>query len=80
MPVFRGTNVEYAKTAQFDALALRQSVLHAFENSFDSHLRFGLGDACSVDDFIDDVEFDQCLPPKVSDAASRPNPAGQQSS
>jgi len=45
-------------------------MLHAFENSFDSHLRFGFRDACPIDDFIDDVEFDQCLPPKEKDRPS----------
>jgi hypothetical protein len=69
-PGLSGTNVEDAEAAKFYTLALRQRVLHAFENSLDSHLRFGFRDACPVDDFIDDVELDQCLPPKVTDRPS----------
>src|SRR5262249_38074280 len=36
-----------------------KGALHAFEDGLDGHLRFGLGDARSIDHFIDDIEFDQ---------------------
>jgi len=68
-PRLSRTHVEDAEAAQFNPFAVSQRALHAFENSLDGHLRFGLGDAGSVDDFIDDVELNQCLPPKVSDTA-----------
>jgi len=53
-----GTNVEDAEAAQFNAIALRQSLLHTLEDGLDGHFRFGLGDSRLVHDFVDDVEFD----------------------
>lgn len=58
-----GTHVENPKASQFDALAMGQCTLHAFKNSLHRHFCFGFGNACSVDYFIDDVEFDQNRPP-----------------
>src|SRR5262249_38422007 len=55
---FAGAYVEHAKAAQLDAVALRQSLLHALEDGFHSHFSFCFGDARLVHDFVDDVEFD----------------------
>src|SRR5271156_1150560 len=57
------TNVEDAEAPQLDALAMRQSSLHAFKNRLNSHLGFGLGDSSFVYDFVNNVELDQDAPP-----------------
>jgi flavin reductase (DIM6/NTAB) family NADH-FMN oxidoreductase RutF len=60
-------DVEDAESAKLDAFAASQSPLHAFEDGFDGHFRFRLGNAGPVDYFIDDVEFDQCRLRKLND-------------
>src|ERR1700722_12792919 len=52
-------HVENPEAAQLDPLALSERPLHAFKHRFDRHLRLRLGNAGSVDHFINDVEFDQ---------------------
>src|SRR5208283_5609706 len=49
---------EDAEAAQLNAVTVRQSLLHAFENGFDRHFGLGFGDAGLVDDFVDQVQFD----------------------
>lgn len=56
-------DVEDAEPAKLNTFAGTQRALHAFENGFDSHFRFRLRDARLVDDFIDDIEFDQIVLP-----------------
>ena len=59
---FSRTNVEYTKSAQFNAIAFGERALHALKNSLHSHFSFGFGDTGSVDDLVDDVEFNHvCL-------------------
>src|SRR5882724_2840661 len=55
--------IEHAKASQFNAVTLSQGAAHALENSFDSQLSLGLGNAGLVDDFVDDVELDHWLLP-----------------
>src|SRR5260370_39056496 len=50
-------HVEHTKTAQLNAVAGGESLLHPLEHGFDCKLRLGLGDPGSVDHFIDDVEL-----------------------
>ena len=59
---FPGAHVEYAKTAQFDAIAGGERLLHALEDGFDGEFCLGLGDSGAVDDFVDDVELNQGIP------------------
>src|SRR5271154_263648 len=54
-----GPNIEDAEATQFNPITLRERPLHCFEDSFDSHLRFRLGDTGAVDHLVDDVEFNQ---------------------
>ena len=56
-PGLAGTNIEYAKATQFDAIAARQCVLHALKNGFNRQFSFRFSNACSGNDFIDDVEL-----------------------
>ena len=51
------THVEHTKTAQLNAVAGGERLLHALEHGLDCKLRLGLGDPGSVDHFIDDVEL-----------------------
>src|ERR1051326_2248061 len=53
------THVENAKSPQFNTIALGQRLLHAFEDSFDGHFRFGFGDSGFVYDFVDDVRSEE---------------------
>ena len=48
-------HIEDPESAQFDALAAAQGALHALEDRFYRHLRFGLRDSGLVDHLIDDV-------------------------
>jgi hypothetical protein len=52
-----GLDVEDAKSTQFNAVALGKGSLHGLKDGFDRHLGLGLGDACAVDDLIDDVQL-----------------------
>jgi len=54
------TNVKDTESAQLDAFATAERALHAFENGFDGHLGFRLGNSGPVDHFVDNIEFDQC--------------------
>src|ERR1700733_14090102 len=60
---FARTHVEHTESAQFDAVALSERLLHAFEHGFHSQLRFGLGNAGSIHYFVNDVELDHKRPP-----------------
>lgn len=52
-----GFHIKNTETTQFNAVALCQSFLHGFKYGFNGHLSFCLGDACAVDDLIDDVQL-----------------------
>ena len=54
---FAGTHIEDAKSAQLNAVAFGQRALHALKNRLHCHFSFGLGNAGTVDDLINDVEF-----------------------
>ena len=56
---FAGANTENAESAQFDALACGQSSLEALENRIDCGLRLCAGQACALDDLMDDILLDQ---------------------
>src|ERR1700690_4587535 len=56
-------HVKYAKTAQFDAVANGERLLHALEDGFDGELRLRLGDPGAVHHFIDDVELNHRMSP-----------------
>src|SRR5208283_2739719 len=57
------THVEHSETAQFNAIAGGERLLHAPEDGFDGEFRLGLGDPGAVDHFVDDVELNHGLPP-----------------
>src|SRR5262245_43155955 len=50
-------HVEHAKAAQFDAVAMRERLLHALKDGFHRLLRLGLGNARLGYNFIDNVEL-----------------------
>src|SRR5262249_11607152 len=52
-------NIKDAEAPQFDTVTLLERLFHGFEDRFDRHFGFGLGDAGPVDDFVDDVQLDQ---------------------
>lgn len=52
-------HVKNAEAAQFNALTTRECPLHGLKDGLNSHLGLGLGDACAVDNFVDDIELDQ---------------------
>src|ERR1700722_301444 len=54
-----GLDVEDAETAQFDAISLLEGFLHGFEDRLHGHFSLGFRNAGLVDDFVDDIEFDQ---------------------
>src|ERR1700722_12662163 len=54
-----GLDVEHAETAQFDAISLLEGFLHGFEDRLHGHFSLGFGNAGLVDNFVDDIEFDQ---------------------
>src|SRR5260370_3497230 len=61
-PGFARPHVENAEASQLDALSVRKSSLHAFENCFDGHFGLRLRNARLVYHFVDDVELDQGVP------------------
>lgn len=52
-------DIENAESTKFDPLAIAEGSLHTLENCFHRHLRFSFGDSGFVDNFINDVEFNQ---------------------
>jgi 4-hydroxyphenylacetate 3-hydroxylase, reductase component len=58
-PGFARLDVEDAEPSQLDAIAMSKSLLHALKNSFDRHLRFGLGDPGFVDDLVNNIQLNQ---------------------
>src|SRR5882762_6743155 len=58
-PGFAWPHVENAEAPQLDALPVRKSPLHTFENGFDGHFGLRLRDPRLVYHFVDDVELDQ---------------------
>jgi len=65
-------DVKNAETPQLDPLSLLKRPLHAFEDGFDGHLGFRLGDARLANDFVDDVEFDQVDLPRARTLQAAP--------
>ena len=51
-------HIEDPESAQFNAIAAGQRILHALKHGFHCQLGLGLGDASSGDHFVDDVELD----------------------
>ena len=60
-------DVEDAESAKLNPFTAPERTLHALEDGFDGHLGFCLGDARSIDHFVDDIEFDQCRLRKLND-------------
>jgi hypothetical protein len=56
---FAGADAENAKSAQFDALAGRESLLEALENRIHRGLRLGARQAGALDYMMHDVLFNQ---------------------
>jgi hypothetical protein len=54
-----GFYVKDTKTAKFNAVVSGESLLHGFEDGLDSDFRFCLGDACAIDDVVNDIELYQ---------------------
>src|SRR5207244_2274585 len=54
-----GLHGEHSEAAKFDSIAMLKSAFHLLKHRFDGHFSLCLGDARLVDNFIDDVEFDQ---------------------
>jgi hypothetical protein len=54
-----GFYVKDTKTAKFNAVVSGEGLFHGFEDGLDRYFRFGLGDACAVYDFIDDIQLYQ---------------------
>jgi hypothetical protein len=50
-------HIENREATQFNAVALRQGFLHGFKYRFHGNFSFCLGDACAIDDLIDDVQL-----------------------
>ena len=65
---FPGFHVEHAKATKFDAVALLQRALHAFEHRLYSHFSFRLSNAGLVDYFVNDIQLDQRVPPSAAAA------------
>jgi hypothetical protein len=61
-------NIENAEAAEFNPVTLGECFFHGLENGFHSHFGLGLGDAGTINYFIDDVEFDH----KISRRIQRP--------
>src|SRR5579864_1118313 len=54
---FARAHVKHAKSAQFNAFAAGQGLLHAFKNGFHGQLGLGFGDAGFVYHFVNDIEL-----------------------
>ena len=63
-------DVEHAETAQLDPVTLLERLFHLFKYGLDRHFSLGLGNSSLVDNFVDDIELDQGLPPGESYAAN----------
>ena len=72
---FARADVEDAESAEFDAIALGESLFHALKDDFHCALSLSLGDASPCDDFVDDVELDHAAAPigaEICQDGSRP--------
>src|SRR6476646_6367224 len=54
---FARAHVKNAKSAQLNAFAAGQGLLHAFKNRFHGQLSLGFGDAGFIHHFVDDIEL-----------------------
>jgi len=68
---FSWTDVEDAKASQFNSFATAQRSLHALKDGLDSHFRLGFSNASPIDDFVDDVEFNQVRLPSANSMIGR---------
>jgi hypothetical protein len=59
---FPGADVENAKASKFDSITIGERLFHGLKHSLNRHFGFGLGNAGSIDYFINNVEFDQESP------------------
>ena len=57
-PSFARAHIEDTEATQFNAIAIGERTLHAFENRLNRHFRFGFRDAGAIHYFVDDVELD----------------------
>ncbi len=57
---FTGANAEDAEAAQFDAIAFGQGLLEPLEDCIDSCFSLGAGQACPLNDVMDNILLDQC--------------------
>jgi hypothetical protein len=54
-----GFYVKDTKAAKFNTVSSGQSLLHGLEDGLDSDFRLGLGDACAIDDLVNDIQLYQ---------------------
>jgi hypothetical protein len=57
-----GLDGEDAKTAELDAVALDQAVLHGVEDGIDGGFRFGADESCAFYNPLNEILFDQNMP------------------
>ena len=62
---FARTDAEDSEATQFDAITRRQSLFQTFEDGIYRRLGLGAGQACSLDDVMHDILFDQCPSPFI---------------
>src|SRR5580658_5681446 len=56
-PGLSRAHIEYAESAQFNAVAGRERLLHTLKDGFNGELSFGFGNPGAIDHFVDDVEL-----------------------
>ena len=56
---FPRPDIEYSEASQLNAISFTERLFHRFKYSLDRHLRFGLCDAGSINNLIDNVELYQ---------------------
>jgi hypothetical protein len=59
-PSLTRAHIKDAESSQFDPLPFAEGAFHTFENRLDCHFGFRFGDASFVDDFVNNVELNQC--------------------
>jgi hypothetical protein len=67
------TDIEDAKAAQFDTIAVGQGLLEAFEDGVDRGLCLDAREAGPLNDVVDDVLFNQCFSPGISEIFQPPD-------
>jgi len=62
-PGLARAHVEHAKATQLDALAFRQGALQGFKHRIDSGFGLVALQPCPLNDLVDNILLNQCLPP-----------------